>query len=87
MIDWNKIETMTPDDIENIRVEAMKELQAMEENYQIVKTENLYLSKQITELKAQQANLKIGLSQAIHNIRRKKSDIEMLKAKFWQARR
>lgn len=87
MIDWAKVETMTPEEIENIRVASMKELQAMQENYQIVKTENLCLSKQIAELRAQQAHLRVGISQAVHNISRKKSDIELLTAKFWQARR
>jgi len=36
IVDWSKVEKMTPEEIENVRVEILKELQTLEDNHQIV---------------------------------------------------
>jgi len=86
-IDWAKVETMTPEDIENLRVELIKELQVVEENHQIVKQEYLNKGKDIIKLEGEKKDLQINLSQSAYTIRQRKSDLGILETKFWQSRR
>jgi len=87
MIDWTKVESMTPEEIENIRVEAIKELQTMENNHQIVKDEYLHYDKEIKLLEIKKMDARISMGKSSNSIKNKKSDIEVLQTKFWQSKR
>jgi predicted nucleic acid-binding Zn-ribbon protein len=87
VIDWEEIERMPPEDIENIRVEVLKELQTLEDSMQIVKDEYDQKSKEMIALEGEKKDLSISLSKAKHSIRKKRNEIEILQTKFWQKRR
>ena len=87
MIDWTKVESMTPEEIENTRVEAIKELQTMENNHQIVKDEYLHYDKEIKLLEIKKMDARISMGKSSNSIKNKKSDIEVLQTKFWQSKR
>lgn len=87
IINWDEVATMTPEQIENVRVECIKELQTMENNHQIVKDEYLHYAKEIQLLEIKKTDARISLGKSSNSIKNKKSDIELLMTKFWQARR
>lgn len=87
IINWDEVATMTPEQIENVRVECIKELQTMESNHQIIKDEYLHYAKEIQLLEIKKTDARITLGKSAHNIKSRKSDIEVLQSKFWAARR
>lgn len=87
VIDWEEIERMPPEDIENIRVEIIKELQTLEDTMQLVKDEYDQKSKEMIMLEGEKKDLSIALSKARHLIKKKRNEIEILQTKFWQKRR
>jgi len=87
IVDWSKVEKMTPEEIENVRVEILKELQTLEDNHQIVKDEYMQKSRQIITLEGERKDLQISLSKSSHSIKNKKNDLQILETKFWQAKR
>ena len=87
IIKWDEIETMTPEQIENIRVECLKELQIMEDNHQIVKDNYLHVARDIMLLEVQKSDLKIAMGKSSNSIKSKKTDIDLLVSKFWQKKR
>lgn len=86
-IDWQKVESMTSEEIENLRVEQLKELQTIENMTMIVQDEYDAKSKQMIILEGEKKDLSINLRKARHNIKQKKTDIDILQTKMWQARR
>jgi len=87
VINWENIERMGPEEIENIRVEVIKDIQVMENSAQIVKEEYDQKCRQMITLEGERKDLQITLQKAKHNIRQKKSDLDILTTKFWQKKR
>jgi len=87
VLDWEKIDSMCPEDIENLRVLTLKELQTLEDNMQLVKDEYDEKSKEMILLEGEKKDLSIALSKARHTIKKKRNDIEILTSKFWASRR
>ena len=86
-INWDHVEVMAPEDIENLRVSVIKEMKVMEDHHQIVKDEVQVLERRMITLDGEKKDLKISLSKSSHAIKQKKSDLEILTTKFWQAKR
>jgi len=87
ILDWQKIDSMPPEEIENIRIECIKELQTMEATHQIIKDDYLHTAREIQLLEIKKSDSRIALGKSSCNIKQKKSDIELLVAKFWQNKR
>ena len=87
IIDYTKLDSMSSDEIENMRVECLKELQTMEDNADLVKEELDYKSRAILQLEIEKKDLSIAYGKAKQNIKKKKTDIEILQTKYWQSRR
>lgn len=87
VIDWPKVENMTPEEIENLRVSVVKEIQAIKENKFIIQEEINELKKQMIVLEQKKHDLKIKTDKASHLIRQKEADVDILTSKFWQKRK
>ena len=85
-LDEKKLATMSDVDIENLRVEKMKELAIKQQNYAIVEQE--YFSKQLSiiELQKSKKELEIMLSKEKSIIRTLNSQINILTSKYWHKR-
>jgi hypothetical protein len=87
VINWQEVEAMTSEHIENLRVSIIKELQTMEDNHQIVKDEYMSKGREMIMLEGQKKDLQIALSRSSHSIKSKKSNLDILTTKFWQSRK
>lgn len=79
-------ETMSSDDIDNLKVKAEKELIEAEKSAAIVKDETLSLARQILEIRIKKNALDQEYERARFNVKRIQSDIKVLTSKFWQAK-
>jgi hypothetical protein len=79
-------ETMTPDEIETVRVESLKELNAAEHAAALVKEESQLIAKQILELRVKKSDLDIAHEKARYNVKRLQSDVAILTSKFWSSK-
>ena len=86
-IDWNKVNTMTPEQIENVRVEVIKEKRLAEDNYFKVKEQYDAKSRGIITMEGEKKDLQITMSKARHLIKMLQSDEEVLRSKFWHAKK
>jgi len=85
-VDNLEFERMTPEEIDNLRVESEKHLKDAEHAAALVKDESLALSKRILELRIKKNDIDAEYERARFNVKRITSDIKVLTAKFWQAR-
>ena len=85
-VDALQFERMSPDEIDNLKVEKEKELTEAERSAAIVRDEILTLSRQILEIRIKKNTLDAAYEQARFNVKRIQSDIKVLTSKFWQAR-
>jgi hypothetical protein len=87
VVDWKAINTSSPEQIENIRVEVIKEKRRVEEDYFKVKEQYDAKSREIITLEGQRKDLQITMSKARHLIKMLQSDEEVLRSKFWNVKR
>jgi peptidoglycan hydrolase CwlO-like protein len=85
-VDSLDFENMSPDDIDNLKVEKEKELKQAEHAAALVKDESLSLAKQILEIRIKKNTLDQEYERARYNVKRIQSDIKVLTSKFWQSR-
>jgi len=85
-LDYTALEKMTADEIENIRVEALKELDVFQKHTGLVEQEFLETQFKILDLQRKKKELEISLSKGKNNIRAAKSQIEILHSLFWKKR-
>ena len=85
-IETLQFERMSPEEIDNLRVDKEKELKASEHSAALVKDEILGLSRQILEIRVKKNGLDSEYERARYNVKRIQSDIKVLTSKFWQAR-
>ena len=85
-IETLQFDRLTPEEIDNLRVEKEKELKASEHSAALVKDEILSLSRQILEIRVKKNGLDSEYERARYNIKRVQSDIKILTSKFWQSR-
>jgi|WetSurMetagenome_2_1015567.scaffolds.fasta_scaffold37234_3 hypothetical protein len=69
----------SPEDIENLRVEKLKERDALRDSLHVVQLEKLDLEKTLVEYRKK-------ISEGRHAISRLNCEIEILEMRFWQAR-
>lgn len=86
-INWKAVETMTPEDIENVRVEVIKEIQTIRDARALAVDEQNEVKRQIIQLEAQRHELRTQIQKANSNIAKRQSDIDVLTTRFWQKRR
>jgi hypothetical protein len=79
-------ESMSPDEIDNIKVEREKDLIEAERAAAVVKDEVLGLSRQILEIRIKKNVLDAAYEQARFLVKRLQSDIKILTSKFWGAK-
>ncbi len=82
-IETIKFDRMTPEEIDNLRVEKEKELKESEHAAALVKDEILSLSKQILEIRIKKNALDAAYEQARFSVKRIQSDMRVLTSKFW----
>ena len=85
-IETLQFERMSPEEIDNLRVEKEKELKESEHSAALVKDEILSLSRQILEIRVKKNTLDSEFERARYNVKRIQSDIKVLTSKFWQAK-
>ena len=81
------LNTISLEQIENIKVEKQKEKQEKEQNYDIVKLEKLQIEREIINLDGRKKDLAITLSKAMSVLKDLKADIEILESTFWSRKR
>lgn len=86
IIDWNKVEQMGTTEIDNLRIEILKEIQTIKDGKFLVREEYDAVSKQIRVLEDKKADLRSAMGKAQYNIDQRETDIERLKAKYWEKR-
>jgi hypothetical protein len=86
-INWELVERMSTDEVENLRVEVIKEIQELEESAQVVREVYDNKVKQMIQLEGEKKDLSMSLSKQRFNIKKKKTDLDILTTKFWQKRR
>ena len=84
VIDWEAVNKMEPEDIENLRCECLKEVQEKRRMKAIVKDRIIVLSKCEIKLKDKISDLRSKVSKCQTNIDLLNGDIEILKSKFWE---
>jgi len=80
------MEFKTPEDIENERVEKLKEKAKADDALQVILGEIHETDKQITDLEIKKAELREVARKGRHNIRRLDTEIEVLKSEYFKAR-
>lgn len=85
-VDALDFERMSPDEIDNLKVEKEKELIEAERSAATVKDEVLGLSRQILEIRIKKNGLDSEYERARYNVKRIQSDIKVLTSKFWQSK-
>jgi len=84
--DLEKLDKMLPEEIENIRVEKMKELGIAQNYTSIIEQKFLGLQLQIIKLQTEKKELEISLSKGKQNIRDLNTQVKLLTSKFWKVR-
>jgi peptidoglycan hydrolase CwlO-like protein len=79
-------EKLSPDEIDNLKVEKEKELIEAERAAAVVKDEVLGLSRKILEIRIKKNALDAAYEQARFLVKRLQSDIKILTSKFWGAK-
>lgn len=82
----SEINSMTTDQIDNLKCQKEKELQEALEAMTIVEERDSEISKQIIELRKQKEDIKIALSKGRNNIRVIQSEIRVLNSAYWKKR-
>jgi len=77
---------MTASEIDQIKVNKEKELQAAQDNLHKVEIEELEIAKQIVELQGRRKDLQIASSKARQIVRTLNLDIKILTSEFWRAK-
>ena len=85
-IETLQFERMSPEEIDNLRVEKEKELKASEHSAALVKDEILGLSRQILEIRVKKNALEAAYEQTRFSVKRIQSDMRVLTSKFWSAK-
>lgn len=86
IIQWEAVETMSPEEIENIRVQVVKDIQSMKDTKFILQEEYNDIKKQQIVLDQKLHELKSARDKQAHLIRQKEADEEILRSKFWSKR-
>ena len=76
----------TTEDIENYRVEKIKELTRARNDRNTTRQEKLLKQKEIIILQGEKKDLEISEDKANHNISTLNADIELAKIKFWRVK-
>jgi hypothetical protein len=76
----------TAAEIDNLKVEKEKELQAAQANLYEVEIKELQIAKQIIDLQSQRKDLQIVASKARHIVRTLGLDIKIYTSAFWSAK-
>lgn len=82
-IDLDKLDTMTPEEIENIRVEKLKALEVCQNHCAIIEQKFFDIQLKIISLQKEKKELEITLSKAKQMIRQLKTQCDVLRSKFW----
>lgn len=77
---------MSPEEIENLRVEKEIALKEAQQSEGVLKDSMLETARQIIELRLRQKEFEIMHEKARHNVQALQSDIKILTSKFWQKR-
>jgi len=85
-LNLQELDKMSPEDIENIRVEKVKELEICQNHCSLVEQKFFDVQLRIIGLQKEKKELEITLSKAKQNIRQLKTQCDILKSKFWSAR-
>ena len=82
-IDLTKIDTMSSSDIENIRVEKIKELSIHQNHTALVEQKIFELQIKIIGLQKEKKEYELSLSKGKQNIRELNAYLKILESKFW----
>ena len=85
-IDYEKVKTMTTDEIENMRVEVMKELQKMRDYQYLIREELSNINKSILTLNIKKQDLTLQVRKASQNIMQTQIDADRLKSAYFRQR-
>jgi len=86
-LDYNKLDSMSEDEIDNLRVEKVKELDIEQKHTAIIEQEFLDCQLKIIELQKRKKELEIAISKGKSIIKTLNNQIKILESKFWQKRR
>ena len=81
-----ELDTKTPEEIENLRVTAMKELETHQNHCALVEQDYFDKQLKIIDLSKEKKELEIQLSKSKQIIRQLNTQIKILTSKFWSAR-
>ena len=84
--DLNKLDKMSPEDIENIRVEKMKELSIIQNHTSVIEQKFLSIQLAMINLQKEKKELEISLSKGKQNIRDLNTQIKILTSKYWSTK-
>ena len=82
-IDLTKIDTMSSSDIENIRVEKIKELSIHQNHTALVEQKIFELQIKIIGLQKEKKEYELSLSKGKQSIRELNAYLKILESKFW----
>ena len=80
------LENKTPEEIENLRIETIKELDKVDENLNKIILEDIEVNQKIAELKLQHERNRTAIVQGRHLKQALNRKIEILKSAYWRAR-
>jgi hypothetical protein len=80
------LDNKTAEEIDNLKVEKEKELQAAQNSLAVIEQEELEIGKQIINLQGRRKDLQIAASKAKQIVRTLTLDIRILTSKFWSVK-
>lgn len=85
-LDMSTIDSMAVEEIDNKRVEALKELEIYQNHCALVEQKYLEIQLSIISKQKEKKETEIALSKAKQNIRTLSTQIKILESKFWKKR-
>lgn len=86
-LNYEELDTMHEDDIDNLKVEAVKELNIEQQHTAIIEQKFLDTQLKIIGLQKEKKEYEIALSKAKSVLRTLSAQIRILESKFWSARK
>lgn len=84
IVNWDEIRSQSAEEIENLRVQLLKEVQTMKDNRHIIRQEYHNIKNQILLLEVKLHDLKTTLEKSAYTINQREVDIEILQSLFWE---
>ena len=81
------VSNMAAEDIENLRVEKMKEIGKEEECLYVYVSEKQQIEKSMNDLRGKMLNTQVIINKCKHNLKRMKNELDILTAEFWRNKR